>query len=627
MRSTFNAFILFLSLAVSTVANAADQPKPTCGGVFDLCGYADSNGAHVIPRRFEKARAFRHGLAAVRLDTLWGFIKPSGELAIKPQFLSVGDFHGARAEVTSNDGIGVIDRAGTFTIPPRFDRAVPFTDDVALVAERSDKPASEIAWQVGMDLSRHSFRLYHQRRGWLAKHRHHFRWFRHPRDGTKPLIWASEAASKSPFGLMDDSGSWVVEPSFEDVHSLHEGLAGVRRNLWGAVDENGEIAIPLKFDWLSIFKSGHALIIGPGPRGARKYGLIRSDGTVVAEPKFDRAELPRKPGELPRLKRNGIWYQIDSGEPIPTISISNSERGLMAACPQGLRVMLRAGKLFLSDADGIPTLKEPVERVSIAYYEGLIGGETLSYHDLDCGAPIVASVGSSQERNSRRTFIRPNGRALFEPQRFFTSTHVFSHGHAVVGTGSGETRAWGIIDKEGRFTFAPEPNRILPESQASALAGKAVFSVIRDKSAHLINAYGNPAPDVEKALEDKRRQRVLTCSGDATIIGDGERFGIARTSGEVLVPEIHRAISCFRDGVAWAPNEKNGKWCPIGPDGRFRDTPSCTEGYYPAGVSRYLPEPFADDPFESSVLWVRARLRYGLRLRDARPRVIGGGRF
>lgn len=636
MGSLFKAFILLLSLAVSAVANAAGQPKPTCGGVFDLCGYVDTNGAHVIPRRFEKARAFRHGLAAVRIDGLWGFIRPSGELAINPRFLAVGAFHGAWAEAASNEGIGVIDRDGAFIIPPRFDRAIPFTNDVALVSERSDKPASEIARRVGMDnfpfsfSPRYALRLFHRRKGWLTKRRQHFRWFRRQRDGSGSFIWASETASESPFGLLDDSGLWVVEPSFEDVHTLREGLAVVRRGLWGAINERGEIAVPLKFDWLGAFANGHAIIVGPGPGGARKHGLIRSDGTVVAEPEFDSAALSGEPGELPRVQRDGIWYRFDNGELIPMISTGNPEGSLVASCPQGLRVMLRAGGYFLTDADGNPTLKEPVERVSfgVAENECSYSSLTLLSRDLDCRAPILASVGNTQKRNWRSTFIRTNGHSLFEPPRFFTSIHKFSHGHAVVGIGRrGENRAWGIIDNEGKFTLALGPNRIQP-SQASTLAGKAIFSIVRNKGAHLIDAHGNLAPDVDKALEDKSRQRPLTCLEDATIIGDGDRFGIARTSGEVLVPAIHRAIWCFRNGVAWAPNEKIAKWCPIGPDGRFRDAPPCQEKFYhPAKNSHHVPEPFADDPFESNVLWVRARLRYGLQLRDTPPRWIRGGRF
>lgn len=639
MRSTFNAFILFLSLAVSDPASAADQPRPACGGVFGVCGYVDANGTDIIPRRFERARTFHHGLAAVRFEGLWGFIKPSGDFAIKPQFLAVGDFRGARAEAASSEGLGVIDRDGTVVIPLRFERAIPFTDDVALVSVRSDKPVSEIVWEIGRDIARYSFyprdafRLFHRQEGRLTKHRQHFRWFRRQRDVGGSLIWASRSASRSPFGLMDDSGSWVVEPSFDNVRSLRDGRAVVvRRGLWGAVDENGEIAIPLQLDWLGDFGNGHAHIGGPGSSYARKYGVIRSDGTVVIEPEFDKVESPKEPGDLPRVKRDGIWYQFDNGELIPVVSTSHPEGSLVASCPQGLRVMLRSASFFLTDADGSPTLKHGVDRVSFhhAFHYGRSSRAVVTPFELDCRAPILVGVRNSQKRKRQEafTFIRTNGRSLFEPPRLFTWARFFDQGHAVVSIGRrANDRAWGIIDKEGHFTLPLGPHRIQPRHSASRLAGKAMFGITRDKVTHIIYANGNPAPDVERALDDESRRRALTCPENTAIIGDGERFGIARTNGEVLVPAIHRAISCFRSGVAWVPNEKIGKWCPIGPDGRFRDAPPCRETYYPRGSYHHYPERFAEGRFENSVLWVRAHLRYGLRLRDTPPRMISNMRW
>lgn len=198
----------------------------------------------------------------------------------------------------------------------------------------------------------------------------------------------------------------------------------------------------------------------------------------------------------------------------------------------------------------------------------------------------------------------------------------------MVATGRlGESREWGIIDKKGHFTVALGPNRIRPEARASHFAGRAIFSVVLGDDTYFIDAYGNRAPGIEKADEDYDRQRARMCIGGAMIIGDGERFGIARRSGEVLVPAVHRAINCYRNGLAWAPDETIGKWCPIGPDGRFRDAPPCQKVHYPTRRSHSGPEPMADDPFESSVLWVRARLRYGLHLRDTPPRWISTMRF
>src|SRR5687767_14622360 len=49
--------------------------RPHCDGQFQLCGYSDAKtGAERIPGKFEVAEPFSQGLAAVRVDGLYGFI-------------------------------------------------------------------------------------------------------------------------------------------------------------------------------------------------------------------------------------------------------------------------------------------------------------------------------------------------------------------------------------------------------------------------------------------------------------------------------------------------------------------------------------------------------------------------
>ena len=65
---------------------------------------------------------------------------------------------------------------------------------------------------------------------------------------------------------------------------------------WGAVDEAGRIAIPLKHPWLGYFDNGYGLLGGDGDYRSRKLGLIRPDGAVAAEPVFDNVERPEGDG-------------------------------------------------------------------------------------------------------------------------------------------------------------------------------------------------------------------------------------------------------------------------------------------------------------------------------------------
>ena len=49
-------------------------------------GYIDSTGKTIIPLRFDDARGFSDGLAAVQVGGQWGYIDTLGTFVIQPQF-------------------------------------------------------------------------------------------------------------------------------------------------------------------------------------------------------------------------------------------------------------------------------------------------------------------------------------------------------------------------------------------------------------------------------------------------------------------------------------------------------------------------------------------------------------
>lgn len=99
-------------------------------------GYINDEGKLVIPGRFEEARSFSEGLAAVRQDDLWGFVNTKGELAIKPQFKEVGDFADGLAPIARKKGLlgkafGFVDTSGRVAIDYEYDEVGMFCDGLA----------------------------------------------------------------------------------------------------------------------------------------------------------------------------------------------------------------------------------------------------------------------------------------------------------------------------------------------------------------------------------------------------------------------------------------------------------------------------------------------------------------
>ncbi|HSP64398.1 MAG TPA: WG repeat-containing protein, partial [Pyrinomonadaceae bacterium] len=54
---------------------------------------------------------------------------------------------------------------------------------------------------------------------------------------------------KGKWGYIDDSGTVVIKPQFDDAKPFYEGLGRVRVGAkWGFIDRTGEFAIPPQFE-------------------------------------------------------------------------------------------------------------------------------------------------------------------------------------------------------------------------------------------------------------------------------------------------------------------------------------------------------------------------------------------
>lgn len=93
----------------------------------DKLGFINTQGEWVIEPQFEKARAFRNGLAPVYLDKKWGYVNAQGELVVQPEYPD--------AEIFSSDGLapvkvgkewGFIDKSGKLVIPAEYGISVAF---------------------------------------------------------------------------------------------------------------------------------------------------------------------------------------------------------------------------------------------------------------------------------------------------------------------------------------------------------------------------------------------------------------------------------------------------------------------------------------------------------------------
>lgn len=605
------ATLTLLAPLSALTAEGGVELSPRCGAPFQLCGYVENgNGVERIPQRFEVANPFSEGLAAVRIEGLYGFIDTTGKVVIEPRFQSAGFFSGEYAEIRLDNASGVINRSGKLVVSPQFKRIIPFTGGIFIAEPLRDKPRQSSSGDERLETYSDAFAfvllngagLYHVSKGWLSDQELKFHRFDKPERG---LIWAGskDDHNEDIWGLMRSDGTWQVTPRYHHVQWLSETHAIVesmpdyslppqlRREALrcGAVDGDGELVVPLKFAQLSYWRGGYGRALegkpfnSDGTQNEVRAGIVRVDGTLLADRYFDKVEISDD-GKLPRGRIGKTWYNIESnGRLIP----DQLDGKTMVECPDGLTIVQRGETV---------EFRRPGDGKSVGLFD------TGYFRRENCPGPFSA------KRDGKWFIVLEDGSVLGGKNGFENSYSFFGNHTAVQVDGK-----WGIIDRSGAFTVNPRFAQMRPDREG-------IFVVDEGKDPKWINANGKR---VEKPARDRLApEPTLVCEGGLRFFEKAGLWGLQDGNGKAVIEPQFRALSCFGQGVTWAAAPDGKAWCPIGPNGQRRGAMECREKYYPTSLSHHRPEKFSDDPYESSVLWNRAWLDYQAGKRDKPPKWI-----
>lgn len=109
-------------------------------------------------------------------------------------------------------------------------------------------------------------------------------------DGLCAVQMPDSGSEDGKWGFIDTKGTYVISPNYADAGGFGKnGLAAVQEwksdgsGKWGYINKKGEQVIPYQFDEAWIFRGGDQAIVALG----EKYGLIDSKGTYLINPQFD----------------------------------------------------------------------------------------------------------------------------------------------------------------------------------------------------------------------------------------------------------------------------------------------------------------------------------------------------
>jgi hypothetical protein len=588
-------------------------PLPMCMFPGGLCGAVRRDGTVAVHPQYDWVGTFLENRAAVRVGGLYGFVDDEGREVVKPQYRIADDYKFGFAQVDVDGKSGLIDRDGKMVIEPKYGFIRAIAPDRFAVSERrelggmvggedfsntrvaftpsggvsvtglffgyADSIATEIIdmsgqrverptppWASGFDKDDMSIRWEKKESLWgLA--RADGSWLVEPKFQQIGLLndGLARVALNGKFGFIDPKGNFVIEPVFDRATPFEPGVArtsAAQGDIVGAIDKAGAWAFRTNYQHIhlaTVFSKDHTSEppFGWHFKKAERWGLLDLDGRVVLDADFDQTVQRCNDGRLVAYGTKEWLYFKADGSPLQP----PDGRLIDATCGGAPPYILKVGDKFgLVDGNSSPVTPIQFEAltpagpgVKNAKSDGKWGrigsdGRWLlepRFDYLSAGADVfVASI------DGKRGFMRSDGTWLIEPK--FDAAKRRDKETAFV-TVSGATGVLRLEDQS--WTVPPRPGVMCDINYA-------IMSQSDGKRA-ILSRTGESWIDI-----GAERVGTNLDFGLVTFLKDG-KWGLVDTAGRIVVEPRYDDPVYFVPrlrGIAWAKHD--GKWCAIDRRGR-----------------------------------------------------------
>ncbi len=261
-------------------------------------GWVDQQGNVVIKaRKLVSIRDFHRGLARVKVATpegeRWGFIGKRGEFVIPARFMDVTDFNAdglAIETMSSSDGStghSFIDTSGKSIVNLPHTKKVEFLSKGVYTVEDEQTAKVGLVDANGKDLLP---RIYTKISSHSTEHSPRYYKYSPCFEGGQP--WRNDSGNwfliedGNKKGAVDAQGNVLVKPLYEEVHSINDGVALVKKdqdNIF--INAAGETVVPGKFNQATAYadliavsdSEGNHIIDKTGKRLKTSYKFVEPD--------------------------------------------------------------------------------------------------------------------------------------------------------------------------------------------------------------------------------------------------------------------------------------------------------------------------------------------------------------
>lgn len=343
-------------------------------------------------------------------------------------------------------------------------------------------------------------------------------------------------ASKK-YGFRDADKTVIIPAQYDEINKegFSDGLAGVKlNNKWGFIDKTGKPVVEMKYDYISEFMNGYAVVtMGGHPKS--KYGVINRFGKEVIPPKYALIRNNRFVPEeaiaegMIMVQNQGYGFADTNG-----IELVAPKYEAAKKFSEGLAAVSVNGKWGFIDKTGKEVV--PAKYSFVDYFsEGF------------CAVNIGGKDEGSYASGGKYCFIDKTGKPITELKYYWVS--AFSDGLAMV------------MEKEGGATqfIDPTGKTVLSLSQYSVVRGFAEGLAV----VHLdVVVPGEDFPITKSGCIDKTGKAIIPLTteyfiwheyfseGLIAVKNDKMKIGYMDKTGKVVIPCSYDKAEPFVNGRA-----------------------------------------------------------------------------
>jgi hypothetical protein len=298
-------------------------------------GYIDQNGNIQIEAKFDCAKPFHDGYAAINFGCnddsskrdaggKWGFINTEGAIEIPATFEEAGSFSENLAWVRSKTDVFFINSQGKRVSTDSYWHALDYSDGRAVIELENgtrhiiDLAGKKITQQTyafakncseGLCFALSSIGGSYEISDINGVTQVHTKF-----DYAEPFSEGLAAVGKSNYyGFINHRGHTVIPVGLINVHSFSEGLAPAKFNSsegWVFINKKGEIVIKCKLESACIFSEASRFSEGlASVQIGELWGYINRKGEFIQKPQFTMAKDFSQ--GLAAVEVDSLWGYID----------------------------------------------------------------------------------------------------------------------------------------------------------------------------------------------------------------------------------------------------------------------------------------------------------------------------